>query len=218
MATPNLFLELPIPTQTLGPTWATQLNAALEVIDIHDHSSGKGVKVPTAGLNINAALDFNNNAATSLELANFQSASGTPSGAAFSASVSVSNGDLFFTNLSGVPIQITSGGALVSSPGAIQSFDVVSVSTDINIVPSDTFVYLIVDTTAPRNITLPLSSSVSAGRIYIIKDASGQSFSNNITITASGSDEVDGQSTYTINSNFSSTMIVGDGGVNWYVS
>ena len=59
MATPLMGLDLPTPTVTLGPAWATQLNAALEVVDAHDHSTGKGTKVPTGGLNINADLDFN---------------------------------------------------------------------------------------------------------------------------------------------------------------
>ena len=71
MATSFLNLTLPTVTVTLGPTWATQINAAFEVIDEHDHTSGKGVQIPTAGLNINDDLDFNDNAAQNIEFLSF---------------------------------------------------------------------------------------------------------------------------------------------------
>ena len=47
MATPNMALE----TNALGATdWHTDNEANIAKIDAHDHSSGKGVKVPEAGL------------------------------------------------------------------------------------------------------------------------------------------------------------------------
>lgn len=218
MATPFLNLQLPTVSVTLGPTWASQVNAAFEVIDSHDHSSGKGVRIPTAGLNINAALDFNNHAALDLEFTNFRSRTASPSGSGFASSLSVFNGNLYYTNSSGIPIQVTSGGSIVSSPGTFQSFETTSITSDLTISPSDTFVYIIVDTTATREITLPLASAVSAGRVYIIKDASGQSFDNNITITPSGSDQIDGASSRSVGSEYASWMLVNDGGTNWYIS
>jgi len=48
--TPNMNMTLPIPTVTLGPEYANQNNAAFLVTDSHDHSSGKGVPVPTSDL------------------------------------------------------------------------------------------------------------------------------------------------------------------------
>ena len=59
--TPNMNLSLPVPTSTVGPAWASQLNTAVEVVDDHDHSSGKGKKVTPAGISINADLDINSN-------------------------------------------------------------------------------------------------------------------------------------------------------------
>lgn len=218
MATPLLNLDLPTVSVTLGPTWASEVNAAFEVIDSHDHSSGKGARIPTAGLNINANLDFNSFAALNLQIANLQNRTTSPSGSSFSSSISVFNNDLYFTNASGVAIQLTSGGSIITAPGAIQAYDLQTVSSDIVIAPSDTFVFLEVDTTAARNITLPLAASVSSGRIYIIKDASGQANTNNITLAASGSDTIDGASSQTFNSNYGSYQVVTNGTDSWYVA
>ena len=218
MATTFLNLELPTVTVTLGPTWATQVNAAFEVIDSHDHSSGKGVKVPTAGLNINADLDFNEQAALSLKLVNFEDQLAAPSGTSFASSMSTFSGDLYYTNDSGVAIQLTDGGGIVSLPGNAQIVEPQNVASDLTIAPSSTFVYLIVNTTASRSITLPEASAVTAGRIYIIKDATGTANTNNITVNRTGSDLIDGLSTQVLDSNNGSWMLVTDGDSNWFIS
>ena len=218
MATTNMNLNLPVVTVTLGPTWATQVNTAFEDIDAHDHTSGKGLRVPTAGLNINANLDFNENAIISTQYVNYQQRTSSPSGVTFAASTSVFNGDLYYTNSSGVAVQVTSGGSIVSSPGNAQIFETQNVTSDIVIAPGDTFVYLIVDTTATRSITLPLANAVTAGRIYIVKDEDGMSNTNNITINRSGSDTIDGAASQTLDSNYGSMMIVTDGVDKWFIS
>ena len=213
-----LNLTLPTPTIQLGPTWANQVNAAFEVIDSHDHSSGKGIRVPTAGLNINADLDFNNTAATNIQFGSFQNRIATPSGSTFARAVSVFSGDLYFTNASGVAIQLTSGGSIVSSPGNAQIFEYQAVASNLTIAPASTFVYLAIDTSVSRNITLPLANSVTAGRIYILKDANGLSNTNNITVSAAGADLLDGASSQVLNSNYGTWMIIGDGATNWHIS
>lgn len=218
MATPFLNLTLPTVSVTLGPTWASEINAAFETIDSHDHTSGKGAKVPTAGLNINADLDFNEFSALNLKLLNYEQRTSSPSGSTFAASTSVYNGDLYYTNTSGVAIQLTSGGAIVPSSGNAQVFEPQSVSTDLIIGFGDSFVYLIVDTTATRSITLPSAGSVDPGRIYIVKDASGQANTNNITLNADGSDTIDGSSSQTLDSNYGSWMVVTDGSSQWFIS
>lgn len=218
MATPFLNLDLPTVTVTLGPTWATQVNAAFEVIDAHDHSSGKGVRVPTAGLNINADLDFNENAASSLKLVNFEDQSSTPSGSTFASSLSTYLGNLYYTNDSGVAVQLTDGGGIVAPPGNAQVFETQNVGADLTIAPSATFVYLIVNTTAPRAITLPEASAVTAGRIFIVKDATGLANTNNITVNRTGSDLLDGETSQILNSNNGTWMFVTDGDSNWFLS
>jgi len=52
---------------TAGPTWATETNANWELLDAHDHTSGKGVQLTPSALNINADMEFNQNSATELK-------------------------------------------------------------------------------------------------------------------------------------------------------
>ena len=87
MATTFMNLNLPTPTVTLGPEWANQLNAALEVVDQHDHTSDKGQRVPTAGLNINEDLDFNSNKALALQSTQYTEQASALSGATNAASL-----------------------------------------------------------------------------------------------------------------------------------
>lgn len=117
MLTPNMDLNLPIPGTTFGPAWASDVNTALELVDSHDHTSTKGVRVPSAGLNINATLSFQNQAASNVgELRlTTQTGTGTNNGALRSV-----NGDLYYRDGVGNNVRITSGGALdASALGAI---------------------------------------------------------------------------------------------------
>jgi len=218
MSTPNMLLSLPTVTVTIGPDWATQLNAALEVIDLHDHSSDKGVKITPAGLNINTDLNVNNNIFYNFKAIKLQNQDTALTGSSNANSIYTVAGNLYYTNGSGSSVQLTDGGAPVSVPASASSFEVTLVTSDVVITNSDSFVYLIVDTSTTRSITLPLASGVSAGRIYIIKDQSGNAEANNITVNIQGTDTIDGQSSYVINSNNASITLVGDGAVNWYVS
>ena len=153
-----------------------------------------------------------------MQHASFEQRTTSPSGSSFAGSISIFNDDLYYTNTSGIPVQITDGGSLVTTPGSVQNFETQNVASSLIISPSDTFVHLAVDTTAARTITLPLASSVTAGRIYIIKDASGQANTNNITIATAGSDTVDGQSSQNLNSDYGSHMLITDGVSSWLIS
>ena len=218
MSTTFMNLSLPTPTVTLGPAWASQLNAAIETIDSHDHTSGKGSTIPTSGLNIDEDLDFQQNKPFNLLSTQYISNASTLTGATNARSVYVSSGNLFYTNTSGTAVQITDGGSIVSTPAAVQSFELQNISSDIIISPSDTFVFIAVDTTATRSITLPLANSVAAGRIYIVKDVDGMSFDNIININAAGSDTIDGLAVQPLHSYYGSWQIVGDGVDKWFIS
>lgn len=114
--TPAMGLILPDVGITPGPTWASMLNAALSDIDIHDHSSGRGVKVTPSGLNIDSDLTLNSHnliAARSYELDN--QVSFLPVGEL--RRVYVKGGDLFYNNNSGQPVQITAGNTIYISGG-----------------------------------------------------------------------------------------------------
>jgi hypothetical protein len=119
---PNMNLVVPSVGAEPGPQYATDINNSLTLIDQHDHSPGKGVQITPAGMNINATLTFNGNAATSLLYSSFIAGS-SPSTALMSLSVSPVSGidELWYTDNNGIQTQITSNGSvhatLASLPG-----------------------------------------------------------------------------------------------------
>src|SRR6266851_181840 len=120
MATPFMSLTLPTVSITIGPTWATQLNAALTLIDSHQHTPGTGQLVPTTGLNINADLTFSNFNATTLRTTRYFNQSAPLALPTDINCLFVSGGELWFNNQAGVPLQLTANGSLsVGSIGGI---------------------------------------------------------------------------------------------------
>lgn len=218
MTSAFMLLDLPVPTITLGPLWASQVNAAFNTVDSHDHSSGKGVKVKPNGLDISADLDIQINNLLNVQSLKLSPVALTLTGPTNTLKVYSYNGDLWYTNSAGAAVQITAGGALVAPPGNAQVFETRLTSTDLIIDPSDSFVEIRVDTTAPRNITLPLAASVAAGRIFKVKDISGLAQTNNITIIAAGSDVIDGDPTLVIDFSRGSYELVGNGVETWDIT
>lgn len=56
---PTTYMSMTLPTvspPTAGPTWAVQLTAALNVVDAHDHTAGKGV--PLSSGTVTTALGY----------------------------------------------------------------------------------------------------------------------------------------------------------------
>lgn len=110
--TPNMLLDLPIPSVQTGPQYATDLNQALTQVDSHNHSSGQGVQIPTAGISINADLSFNSFNATTLRSARMVN-QGAPLGTATDINcLYASGGNLYFNSNAGQQVQITAGAAL----------------------------------------------------------------------------------------------------------
>lgn len=216
MATNFMNIDLPVVTTTLGPEWATKLNAGLEVVDAHDHTSGKGTKVPAAGLNINADLSFQSKRASDLLSTKYSSQVAPLSGAANANSVSVSSGNLYYTNSSGTAVQITDSGSIVAAPATFETLNYTSINSNLTINSSDTFVFIAVDTGASRTINLPLASSVSQGRVYAIKDSTGTANANPITIATQGSDTLDGAASLDFDSNYGAVWVITDGASSWY--
>jgi len=110
-------LTLPEVGTTIGPQWATELNAAITTIDSHDHSSGKGTKVTPAGLNINSELSLGNQALSGVGRCTFQNLAALDS---TNVTTYFKDGDFYVNDNSGNQIRMTSGGALnVGSVGGI---------------------------------------------------------------------------------------------------
>lgn len=110
------FMSLTLPDVgvggTVGTTWATYINAALTALDSHDHSSGSGTQIPSAGISIDDDLDFDDNAITSLGYLELtpRVAKPTPTVTLYSKGV-----DLYFQDGSGNEVRITQDAALSGS-------------------------------------------------------------------------------------------------------
>lgn len=138
MPTANMNLTLPTDHGS-ADVWDTILDAAFTAIDAHDHTTGKGVKVPSAALNINADISWSSGgvyyAVKDAKAIDFQPTT-QASITAYSSVFYVSSGDseLHFKDASARDIQITNAGSLnvslvggiggdYSSVGALFSFD-----------------------------------------------------------------------------------------------
>lgn len=215
MATPNMALIIPTVSVTLGPTYATQVNTAFDLVDSHDHTPGKGPRVPSAGILINTDLTFGGYSAVQLLTTAYQSQSASLSSGTTNAVYSVL-GDLYWNNGGGTAVKITNGGALNTSLLVTTVLAPYATSTDYTILPADIYGYIQVNTgPGPRTITLPSAAAVSNGRYYVIADVSGNALANNITIARAGADTIDGATSATIAANYGSVMLVCDGSSKW---
>ena len=120
MATANMGLTLPDVSVTPGPTWASQINSNLSLIDAHNHTDTNGARIPTAGLSIDAELKFNNTAPNGLPASGLSRlgllAPQTPPLA--TGVYSDASGDLYYDN-GAAQVQITSGNNIVGTAGSI---------------------------------------------------------------------------------------------------
>lgn len=118
--TTNLQLDLPIVNVTTGPAYATLVNEAFEDIDIHDHTSGRGKRVPSAGINIDNTLEFNNNFITEPKAVKFEDQTVALSTTDDRRGLYSLNGELVYIDGSGNSVPITSAGSLnVSGTGNV---------------------------------------------------------------------------------------------------
>lgn len=124
---PTANMGLILPTEDGdADVWDTLLAAVFTLIDEHDHTTGKGVPVPSAGLRINADVAWSysgtNYAITALKALDFTPLAATAmtsySSALFANSSDSNN--LYYRNSSGTNVKITDGSTLnVSIVGGI---------------------------------------------------------------------------------------------------
>jgi hypothetical protein len=119
--TPLMSLVLPTDHDS-NDIWDTILDTVFGLIDGHDHTTGKGGKVPVAGLNINADLSFSPSgtprAITDLKAIDFAAVASTGV-TALAGALFVSDGtgglsanELYWRTTSGSNVKITLGAAL----------------------------------------------------------------------------------------------------------
>ena len=210
MTTTYMNLTLPTVSSTIGPDWASQLNAALTVVDSHDHSSGKGQRVPVAGININADLPFNSKVASNIGAATFSNLSATLSDL---NTLYVNSGDLYFNDASGANIRLTASGALnTASVGGITG-DYSSTSASVYYTDS-TKTYTFEDSDSVNSdieigplvcTTITASSTVTAGGAVTV---SGTTTLNGTT-TVAGTTTFSGAATFSGNTSGRGIVPVG---------
>ena len=69
----------------------------------------------------------------------------------------------------------------------------------------------VTDTSAPRTVTLSSGDVTQSGRIYIIKDGSDGASANNITLTTSGGETIDDETSHIISSDSGYVGVYADG-------
>lgn len=227
MATTSPYMGLTVPTPSTGatgtgdtgPGYAINISNDLSaIIDSHDHSSGKGVPITPAGLNINQDLTYNNNNSTQVRSTRYFNQASGLNGVGDISNVYVLNGDLWYNNSASTQIQLTSGGSVVASTASnILSRQAVTASTW-TIVNTDTYVLLDITTsTGSKSVTLPAANSVTAGRWYVFNDATGNAALNNITINRATTDTIAGNTTLVVNTNYGAAIIASNGSNSWNV-
>lgn len=118
--TPLMGLNIPDVLSTSGPVYATLMNAAMNLVDAHDHSPGKGALITPSGMSINADLDFNSQNAIGLSATQYEAQGASLSGAANALKLYFVGAELFCTDGNGNAVQLTSGGSInVASVGTI---------------------------------------------------------------------------------------------------
>ncbi len=115
------YMALPVPVVTVdpGPTWATDVNSCLTLIDQHDHSTGKGTQITQAGFNITGNVNFNSANAIALRSSRYTAQSAPINGASDLGCVYVSGVDLYFNDVNGNQIRMTASGSIAGTSGSI---------------------------------------------------------------------------------------------------
>jgi len=120
MTTGNMELDLPVVGSTLGPAWATKINAALERISDHTHTLGDGSAISQAAVTISSDLSFNSYSAIDLVRTGYTDQTAVLADSNIETSVYSVGGNMFWRTLGGVDVQITDGSGLnLSSLGTI---------------------------------------------------------------------------------------------------
>lgn len=214
--TPNMGMTNPTPGQEPGIKYATDISGDIDLLDAHDHTLNKGLPITPDAMNVDSDLTFQNNNATNLRSVRLAINNATLGGIGDLNCVYDVSGNLWFNNGSGTPIQITAGSVVNNStPTTYPSF-----TTSGNYAINANDIYVVIAANPASNtitITLPLAASVSIGRFYIVKDATGNSQTHNITVSPAALDTIDTSvSSSLIADNFWAIGYISDGISNWY--
>lgn len=117
---PNMGLIVPGVGTEPGPTWATDLNSDLGILDQHNHSAGQGVPITPSGLDINSDLSIQSNNLTFVKTVRFASQLAPISGVAPNLGiVYVAGNELYYNDEVGNVVPITNAGSVNAGAGSI---------------------------------------------------------------------------------------------------
>lgn len=146
--TPNMDLVLPVEGGS-NDVWAVLLDAIFALIDAHDHTTGKGVKVPSNALNIIGDVAMGTHAFTGLSAVSFTEIAAASAAAYVGLFINSSDHNLYFRNGAGTNVQLTSGNTInISIVGGIGG-DYSSVNALLSYVDAD-LDYLLQQEGSPR--------------------------------------------------------------------
>jgi len=120
--TPNMNLVLPVPNVTVGPEWSVALNAALDLVDSHDHTSGKGAPVPISAIDVNTDLNMSGRNIGGVRASRLQNQAAPIASSGLDQRCTYSSGgELYYNDAEGNQVRITNNGSVdVSATGAFQ--------------------------------------------------------------------------------------------------
>ena len=101
-----------------------------------------------------------------------------------------------------MPLQVSPDNSLRAAFG-----QVTEIFADYSVTLDD-FMIASLSTVAPRTVTLLLASEVPEGRVFIIKDETGNASIHNITVAAQAGNNIDGAPTAVINGNRGSLQVL----------
>ena len=107
---PNMGLITPVPGADSG-TWDDKINTSLATVDSHDHTSGKGVAITPAALDINDNIEMTSFGLLNTGQIDFTEVPDLTSGAQ-TLFVSSADGELYWRNDAGTNVQLTSGATI----------------------------------------------------------------------------------------------------------
>lgn len=96
----------------------------------------------------------------------------------------------------------------LSVDGSLQAKRTFSATS--GVIPFDSFVHGITDTSVPRTVTIPSTKAI-AGHFFIVKDESGGAGVNNITIDTQDGKTIDGLASIPITANHGAGRFYSDG-------
>lgn len=116
-------MSLVLPTTGIdsGLTWEESVNTNSGILDGHNHSVGSGVQINPSGININTDLPFNGFNAISERSTRFNAQTSPISLPADIGCIYVSGVDLYYNDVDGNQIRITSGGTVNATSSGISS-------------------------------------------------------------------------------------------------